>query len=240
MYTAGLWMMVAMAGLVIATGLPSWLLLLAVSGGFALVGMIVGSIDATVLTGVPLRLLGLLDNDVLQALPLYVLLGTLLNRLPLADTLFRTLARALAPTGSGPALAGLALGALQAPMNGSVGASVAMLTRAVQPRLAASGMSLPRNAALVAAASTLGAVVPPSLVLILLGDALMRAHTEALNRTGAAAQIINTQDVFRAPLATRTRAPVCERPPPAKRHCAVRSGGPRLSRGRRCWPCSLP
>ena len=54
----------------------------------------------------------------------------------------------------------------------------------------------PRAAALVCAASTLGVVVPPSLVLILLGDAMMRAHTEAVNATHASMRIVNTQDVF--------------------------------------------
>ena len=45
-------------------------------------------------------------------------------------------------------------------------------------------------------ASTLGVVIPPSLVLILLGDAMMRAHTEALNLTHESVRVINTQDVF--------------------------------------------
>src|SRR5262249_38987036 len=53
---------------------------------------------------------------------------------------------------------------------------------------------------LVAASSTLGVVIPPSLVLILLSDAMLRAHTEALNITHAAARTINTQDVFRGAL----------------------------------------
>jgi TRAP-type mannitol/chloroaromatic compound transport system permease large subunit len=57
-------------------------------------------------------------------------------------------------------------------------------------------MPTEKSAALVCVASTLGVVVPPSLVLILLSDAMMRAHTEALNATGAAVRIINTQDVF--------------------------------------------
>ncbi|MEP7330136.1 MAG: TRAP transporter large permease subunit, partial [Betaproteobacteria bacterium] len=60
----------------------------------------------------------------------------------------------------------------------------------------ASGVPRARGAALVCVASTLGVVVPPSLVLILLGDAMMRAHTEATNVTHAAVRIMNTQDVF--------------------------------------------
>src|SRR5260370_569287 len=66
--------------------------------------------------------------------------------------------------------------------------------------MAARGFPEDRNVALVCVASTLGVVVPPSLVLILLGDAMMRAHTEAANVTGLAGRIINTQDVFHAAL----------------------------------------
>src|SRR5205814_5752661 len=103
-------------------------------------------------------------------------------------------------TQRGATLAGLGMGVLLAPMSGSVGASVAMLAKSVHPRLAAGGLAEDRSAALVCAASTLGVVVPPSLVLILLGDAMLRAHTEAANIVGLTGRIINTQDVFHAAL----------------------------------------
>jgi TRAP-type mannitol/chloroaromatic compound transport system permease large subunit len=66
--------------------------------------------------------------------------------------------------------------------------------------LNASGVPLERGAALVTVSSTLGVVIPPSLVLILLSDAMLRAHTEALNLTHAAVRIVNTQDIFRGAL----------------------------------------
>jgi len=125
----------------------------------------------------------------------------MLNRLPLADTLFRVLAAALARTGAGAPLAGFVLGALLGPMNGSVGASIATLSRTIYPRLRAQGVPEVEAEAQVCVASTLGVVVPPSLVLILLGDAMLRAHTEAVNITHQAVRIVNTQDVFRGALA---------------------------------------
>jgi TRAP-type mannitol/chloroaromatic compound transport system permease large subunit len=75
-----------------------------------------------------------------------------------------------------------------------------MLTRTVLPRLDANGIPRERGAALVTVASTLGVVIPPSLVLILLSDAMLRAHTEAVNITHSALRIVNTQDVFRGAL----------------------------------------
>ena len=145
-------------------------------------------------------MIDLLENDLLQTLPLYVLMGAMLNRLPLADVLFRTARRALNWTAAGAPLAGLGRRVLLAPMNGSVGASAAMLTRTVLPRLTEARVPRVRGATLDCVASTMGVVVPPSLVLILLGDPMLRADTEAVNATRLATRIINTQDVFQGAL----------------------------------------
>src|SRR5262249_40462911 len=79
--TAGLWMLVAVAIVMIATGLPSWIVLLGVALSFAAAGVAASAISWSILTAMPARIVGLLENDLLQALPLYVLMGTLLNRL---------------------------------------------------------------------------------------------------------------------------------------------------------------
>ncbi len=201
METAGLAMLVAVAVLLLATGLPAWIVLVGVALVASCVGVAAGVFSVALLEGLPSRLVGLFENDLLQALPLYVLMGAMLNRLPLADTLFRVLGAAFARTGAGAPLAGFVLGALLGPMNGSVGASIATLSRTVYPRLRASGVPEVEAEAQVCVASTLGVVVPPSLVLILLGDAMLRAHTEAVNITHQAVRIVNTQDVFRGALA---------------------------------------
>ncbi|MFI5002146.1 MAG: TRAP transporter large permease subunit, partial [Reyranellales bacterium] len=182
------------------TGLPAYAVLMGVSGVFATIGALAGGIDYPLLTALPSRIIGLLETDLLQALPLYVFMGALLNRLPLADRLFRCGVALGHRSGGAPALATLGLGALLAPMNGSVGASVAMLSRSIAPKLAARGMPAAESTALVCVASTLGVVIPPSLVLILLGDAMMRAHTEATNVTREMVRIVNTQDIFRGAL----------------------------------------
>jgi TRAP-type mannitol/chloroaromatic compound transport system permease large subunit len=93
------------------------------------------------------------------------------------------------------------LGALLGPMNGSVGASVLGLSRVVSPRLKAEGIPAPSRHAIIAVASTLGVLVPPSLVLILLSDAMLSAHTMAVTATGSNDRVVNTQDIFHAALA---------------------------------------
>ena len=209
--------MLAVLGiLTLTTGLPVWALLCGVSMAFAGFGLGLGVFDFNALLPISGRILGLLENDLLQALPLYVLVGMLLQRLRIADDLFVTFSRWFAPIGAARQLATMAVGAILAPMNGSIAASASMLTRLVVPRLVMPRLDLPRLAnqsrhpsqarrqiALVSTAATIGIVVPPSLVLILLGDAMFRAHTEASNLPGFSLgnnRIISTQDVFNAAL----------------------------------------
>ena len=204
MITAGLWMLLVLGVLVTTTGLPVWALLLGTSSAFALVGWLAGAVDFNLLSALSPRIVGLLDSDLLQALPLYVLIGVLLQRLTVANAIFSTLVRIFRPFGardSVAAVATLTVGSLIAPMSGSVGSSASLLSRLVGHRLR--HLAPARAVALVSAAATIGVVVPPSLVLILLGDAMLRAHLEASNLPGyslGTTRIISTQDVFNAAL----------------------------------------
>src|ERR1017187_7919740 len=127
-------------------------------------------------------------------------MGLLLGRLPVADALYRTSNAILPKRASAPLVSGMLLGALLGPMNGSVGASVLGLSRVVAPRLTAEGIPAATRDAVIAVASTLGVLVPPSLVLILLSDAMLNAHTLAVTATGRTDRVINTQDIFHAAL----------------------------------------
>jgi tripartite ATP-independent transporter DctM subunit len=186
---------------IVFTGLPAAFVLIGVASVGAAISVISGTVPFALLSALPGRLVNLFENDLLQALPLYVLMGLLLDRLPVAEALYKT-CLAILPRGPAAQLvSGMGLGALLGPMNGSVGASVLGLSRVVAPRLAAHGVPEPTRAALVAVASTLGVVIPPSLVLILLGDAMLGAHTIAVTATGRTDRVINTQDVFHGALA---------------------------------------
>jgi TRAP-type mannitol/chloroaromatic compound transport system permease large subunit len=196
----GLVMFAVAIVLMIATGLPVYAVLLGVAAVFAAFGVALGAFEWKLLTALPSRVVGLLEHDLLQALPLYALIGALLNRLPLAGLMHAAGERVFARSAASAQLSALGVGALLAPMNGSVGASLHMLARRVAPALAARGVAPAEATATVCVASTLGIVIPPSLVLLLLGDAMMRAHTEASNATHAAVRIVNTQDVMRAAL----------------------------------------
>jgi TRAP-type mannitol/chloroaromatic compound transport system permease large subunit len=198
---SGIGLLLLVAAGIVFTGIPAFLVLLTAASAGAAFGVISGVVPTSLLTALPGRLVNLFENDLLQALPLYVFMGVLLDRLPIADALFRTSLSVLPKNPAAPLMSGLGIGALLGPMNGSVGASVLSLSRAVNPRLKASGVSAPLRHATVAVASTLGVVIPPSLVLILLGDAMLSAHTIAVTTTGRSDRVINTQDVFHGALA---------------------------------------
>ena len=193
--------LLAMVGAgIILTGLPAAVVLIIMASLGASLGVVTGAIDPATLWALPSRLINLLESDVLQALPLYVTMGLLLDRLPVADALYRATQSLLPRKRAAPLASGMVLGALLGPMNGSVGASVLALSRVVAPRLAAEGIAAPHRHAIVAVASTLGVLVPPSLVLILLSDAMLSAHTIAVTATGRADRVVNTQDIFHAAL----------------------------------------
>ena len=187
---------------IISTGLPAAFVLIGAASLGAALGLATGTFPAALLGALPERLINLFDNDLLQALPLYVTMGLLLGRLPVADALYRTGIAVLPKRASAPLVSGMALGALLGPMNGSVGASVLGLSHVVAPRLDAEGVPPATRDAVVAVASTLGVLVPPSLVLILLSDAMLNAHSFAITETGRSDRVINTQDVFHAALPT--------------------------------------
>ncbi len=185
---------------IISTGLPAAFVLITVAGFGALIGIASDTIPFALLSALPNRLINLFENDLLQALPLYVTMGLLLGRLPVADALYRTSNAVLPRRPSAPLVSGMILGALLGPMNGSVGASVLGLSRVVAPRLTAEGIPAATRDAVIAVAATLGVLVPPSLVLILLSDAMLNAHTLAVTATGRSDRVINTQDIFHAAL----------------------------------------
>jgi len=197
---SGLALLILVGAGIVSTGLPAAFVLIAAASLGALFGLATHTFEPSLLWALPSRLINLFENDLLQALPLYVTMGLLLGRLPVADALYRTSIAVLPKRASAPLASGMLLGALLGPMNGSVGASVLGLSRVVSPRLSAEGIPAATRDAIVAVASTLGVLVPPSLVLILLSDAMLNAHSFAVTATGRNDRVINTQDVFHAAL----------------------------------------
>ncbi len=196
----GLFLLVLIGWGTVFTGLPNVVVLMAVAVFGLLVGFACGVIELHLWAALPARIIDLMSNDLLQALPLFVLMGLLMNRLPVAGALFRTGIALLPRSDASAPAVGIVIGALLGPMNGSVGASAMALARTIAPEMRARHMPLAAVQAVTATAATLGVVIPPSLVLILLGDAMLNAHSIALNISGRTGRVINTQDVFQGAL----------------------------------------
>ena len=86
---SGLALLLLVGAGIIGTGLPAAVVLITAASIGAVLGLMTGTIPASLLGALPGRLINLFENDLLQALPLYVTMGLLLNRLPLADALYR-------------------------------------------------------------------------------------------------------------------------------------------------------
>src|SRR5947209_12598404 len=125
----GLLLLAVVGAGIILTGLPAALVLIAVASFGAILGIAAGTFDVATLGALPSRLINLFENDLLQALPLYVTMGLLLDRLPVADALYRATQGLLPRKPSAPLMSGMLLGALLGPMNGSVGARVLAVSR---------------------------------------------------------------------------------------------------------------
>lgn len=204
MSSYGIAMFLTLCTAIVLTGLPVWALLLGVSSLFAGVAVLSGDVSWQLFAVMGERMVGLLADDLLQAIVIFVFIGILLHKLPIADAVYEVLYRVVLRR-SRPAVrqavASLSLGAMVAPMNGSAASSAALMGRLLGPRLRRQHPA--RSTALLGAAATIGVVVPPSLVLLLLGDAMMRAHLEASRLPGYAMEglrIVNTQDILRAAL----------------------------------------
>ncbi|PLX35973.1 MAG: tripartite transporter [Hyphomicrobiales bacterium] len=146
---------------------------------FAVIGYSAGVFDLSFLQAFPQRIFGTMTNEVLIAVPLFVFMGVMLERSKVAEELLETMGRLFGRLRGGLGLSVSIVGALLAASTGIVGATVVtmgllslptMLKRGYSPRLACGS---------IAAAGTLGQIIPPSIVLVILGDQLSNAYQKA-------------------------------------------------------------
>lgn len=168
---------------------------------FALAGTVLGAFDPALLGALPPRIYGIMANGLLMAVPFFVLMGVVLDRAGIAGAMVAALTRLAGASPGRLGVSVLAVATLIAAATGIVGATIVMLATIALPGLLRAGMA-PRSAAgLVCAAGTLGQIVPPSIVLILLADQVSNAWVEGQRATGnVAAEPITVSDLFAAAL----------------------------------------
>lgn len=183
--------------LVLLAGYPVAISLAGVAVIFAGFGIWTGTFNPSDLGFIPGRLFGVVTNQTLIAVPLFVFMGVLLEKTKIAESLLTNLSDLLGHFRGGLAITVVLVGMLMAASTGIVGATVVtmgmmslpiMLQRGYQPSLATGT---------IAATGTLGQIIPPSIALVLLGDVLSNAYQQAqLNMGIFAPKSVSVGDLF--------------------------------------------
>ncbi len=139
---------------------------------FALIGVEAGLFDWNLLLALPDRVFGVMSNYVLLAVPFFIFMGTMLEKSRLAEDLLQTIGQLFGSVRGGLALAVVFVGALLAAATGVVGASVVAMGMISLPVMLRYGYSGTLAAGVISAAGTLGQIIPPSVVLVVLADQL--------------------------------------------------------------------
>jgi len=142
---------------------------------FGLLGIELGVFPATILAWLPERLIGIMANDTLLAVPFFTLMGLILERSGMAEDLLDSVGQVFGPLRGGLALAVIFVGALLAATTGVVAASVISMGLISMPIMLRYGYSRPLTSGVIAASGTLAQIIPPSLVLIIMADQLGRS-----------------------------------------------------------------
>lgn len=139
---------------------------------FGLIGISLGVFDPIFLTAMPQRIFGIMANYTLLAIPYFIFIGSMLERSGIAENLLETMGILLGRLRGGLALAVVIVGALLAATTGVVAATVVAMGIISLPIMLRYGYSKELATGVIAASGTLGQIIPPSVVLVVLGDQL--------------------------------------------------------------------
>ena len=183
--------LVLMAGYPVAFSLAGTALL------FAMVGTFTGHFDMAFIQALPNRLFGTMENTTLIAVPLFILMGVMLEKSKLSEDLLESMADLFGEFRSGLGISVVLVGALLAASTGIVGATVVTMGLMSLPTMLKRGYSASQATGLIAATGTLGQIIPPSIALVLLGDTLSSAYQQAqLNMGIFTPKTISIGDLF--------------------------------------------
>jgi tripartite ATP-independent transporter DctM subunit len=172
-------LMFAVVVVILLAGFPVAFSLGGTALAFALLGMASGGFDAAFLSTMPNRLFGIMSNETLLAVPLFVFMGVTLERAKIAEKLLDSLSSLFGRLRGGLGISVTVVGMLLAASTGIVGATVVTMGLLSLPTMLRRGYSPQIATGTICAAGTLGQIIPPSIVLVLLGDVLSSAYSQA-------------------------------------------------------------
>ena len=162
-------------------GYPVAYTLAGISILFALVCIPFGIFDPTLFKSIPLRIFGIMNNMTLLAVPLFIFMGTILEKSGIAAKMLSNMAAAFKNIKGGLSISIIIVGAMLAASTGIVGATVVTMGLMSLPILINQGYEKSFSSGLVASTGTLGQIIPPSIALVLLGDVMSNAYQRAQN-----------------------------------------------------------
>jgi len=168
----------------ILLGYPVSFTLTGVAVVFAALGWALGAFDVSLLGALGQRLFGIMTNDVLIAIPLFVFMGVVLQQSRIAEELLETMGRLFGSLRGGLGVSVILVGALLAASTGIVGATVVAMGMIALPTMLRNGYSPKLASGVVCTAGTLGQIIPPSTLLIILSDVMSNAYQQAQFRQG--------------------------------------------------------
>jgi tripartite ATP-independent transporter DctM subunit len=161
------------------SGYPVAFTLAGTALAFTFIGEATGTFDPAFLQALPNRLYGIITNQILIAVPLFVFMGVMLERSRIAENLLETMARLFGPLRGGMGISVTLVGMLLAASTGIVGATVVTMGLLSLPTMLKRGYDPQISTGIICASGTLGQIIPPSIVLVLLGDVLSSAYQQA-------------------------------------------------------------
>ncbi len=189
-------MFVVACGLLLA-GFPVAFTLAGTALGFALAGEVLGVFDMSLMGSLASRYFGVMVNELLVAVPLFVFMGVMLERARIAEQLLETMGLLFGGLRGGLGYSVVLVGMLLAASTGIVGATVVTMGLLSLPTMLRAGYSPKLTAGVISASGTLGQIIPPSIVLVLLGDILQGSYAEAQRAIGNwAPDPVSTLDLF--------------------------------------------
>ncbi len=178
-------------------GYPVAFTLSGISILFALICIPFGIFDPAIFKSIPLRIFGIMNNVTLLAVPLFIFMGTVLERSGIASKMLENMALAFKNIRGGLSISIIVVGALLAASTGIVGATVVTMGLMSLPVLIQQGYKKDFSAGLIASTGTLGQIIPPSIALVLLGDVMSNAYQRAQNNMGIFSQkTVTVGDLF--------------------------------------------